>query len=450
MTPAARIAAVIELLGQIEALQRPADTVVQEYTRARRFMGSKDRRAVMDRVFAALRARARLNWWVARAGGESRDEAERRAETAAAGPRHLVLAALVLIDGMAPEDVAGLCDGGQYHPGSLEPDERALVDALAGQPLTHAEQPLWVRVEVPAWLIPSFERVFGDHLERELAALNQEAPVDLRVNPLIEPSREAVTAALAEHGMDAAPTPYAPNGVRLAGRRAVTNSAPFRDGQVEVQDEASQIAAALVGAAPDMAVCDICAGAGGKTLALAGDMDDRGRLVALDIDAERLGRAGPRLARAGAHTVERRVLADERDPWLDANAEAFDRVLVDAPCSGVGAWRRQPDARWKLTQKALANHTDLQDLILDQAAPLVRPGGRLVYATCSLLPEENGDRVAAFRERHPGFVPLPVEHVWAETIGGACPGSGPDLTLTPARTGTDGFYIAVLERREAA
>jgi len=450
MTPAARIAAVIELLGQIEALQRPADAIVQEYTRARRFMGSKDRRAVADRVFGVLRARARLSWWAARAGGADDDEAERRAAEAGIGPRHLVLAALVLVDGMAPDAVAGLCDGGQYHPAPLEPEERALVEALAGQPLTHAEQPLWVRVEVPAWLLPAFERAFGDTVETELAALNAEAPVDLRVNPLIAESREAAAAALAEHGMEAAPTPYAPNGLRLAGRRAVTTSPPFRDGRVEVQDEASQIAAALAGAEPGMAVCDVCAGAGGKTLALAADMADRGRLVALDLDADRLGRAGPRLSRAGAHGVERRVLADERDPWLTANAGAFDRVLVDAPCSGVGAWRRQPDARWKLTPEALANHTALQDTILDQAAPLVRPGGRLVYATCSLLPDENADRLAAFRERHPGFAPMPIEHVWAEALGGACPGGGVDLTLSPARTGTDGFYLAVLERREAA
>ena len=450
MTPAARIAAVIELLGQIEALQRPADAVVQEYTRARRYMGSKDRRAVTDRVFGVLRARARLSWWVARAGSDSAEEAERRAGEAGIGPRHLALAALVLVDWMAPEAVAGMFDGGRYHPAPLEPEERALVAALAEQPLTHPEQPPWVRVEVPAWLLPSFERAFANAVEDELAALNREAPVDLRVNPLLEPSRDAAAGALAEHGMPAEPTPHAPHGLRLHGRRAVTASAPFREGRVEVQDEASQLAAALVGAAAEMAVCDVCAGAGGKVLALAGDMGDRGRLVALDIDAERLGRAGPRLTRAGAHTVERRVLADERDPWLDANADAFDRVLVDAPCSGVGAWRRQPDARWKLTTTALANHVALQDLILDQAAPLVRPGGRLVYATCSLLPEENDDRVAAFRERHPAFVPLPIEHVWQETIGGQGPGSGDALTLSPARTGTDGFYVTVLERREAA
>jgi len=450
MTPAARIAAVIELLGQVEALQQPADEVVQAYTRQRRYMGSKDRRAVADRLFAVLRARARLDWWVARASGAGPEAADDAAARAAAGARHLVLAALVLVDGFPPETVAGRFDGQRYHPEPLDADERAMLDALAGQPPRHEQQAPWVRTETPPWLLPAFERMFGEDAEAELTALNAEAPVDLRVNALVEPNREAARTALTEAGMDSDPTPLAPLGLRLRGRRAVTDSAPFRDGKVDVQDEGSQLVAALVGAAPEMAVCDLCAGAGGKTLALAAAMQDQGRLAAVDVDADRLGRAGPRLARAGAHNVERRVLADGSDPWLTTNAGAFDRVLVDAPCTGVGAWRRHPDARWGLTQAALDRNTAQQDAVLAQAADLVRPGGRLIYATCSLLPEENHDRVAAFRDAHPAFVPVPIAHVWDEAMDAPCPGGGEALLLSPRRTGTDGFYAAVLERRDAA
>ena len=208
--------------------------------------------------------------------------------------------------------------------------------------------------------------------------------------------------------------------------------------------------ALLVGAKPGMAVCDFCAGAGGKTLALAAEMADRGRLVALDIDGERLGRAGPRLQRAGARNVERRMLATSQDgdgdPFVEENAGQFDRVLIDAPCTGVGAWRRQPDSRWRLSEHALAQRTTDQDRILAQAARLVKPGGRLVYATCSLLPPENGERIAAFLESHPDFRPVPVGEIWAEAIGTPGLEAGEVLQLTPARHGTDGFFIAISEK----
>jgi 16S rRNA (cytosine967-C5)-methyltransferase len=274
------------------------------------------------------------------------------------------------------------------------------------------------------------------------------------VNRLLADGRDEVARALDEEGIASRPTPWSPWGLRLSGRRAVHASAPYREGLVELQDEGSQLIALLVGAEPEMAVCDFCAGAGGKTLALAGEMGDRGRLVALDIDGERLARAGPRLQRAGANHVERRLLTSaedgEGDPFLAEHAGSFDRVLVDAPCSGVGAWRRQPESRWRLTEAALRHHEAVQARVLAQAARLVKPGGRLVYATCSLLPRENRAQVAAFREGHPEFCPVPAARVWAETLGGTPPVAGDDLTLTPAGHGTDGFYLAVLERRAAA
>jgi 16S rRNA (cytosine967-C5)-methyltransferase len=218
---------------------------------------------------------------------------------------------------------------------------------------------------------------------------------------------------------------------------------------VEVQDEGAQLVALLVGARPGERVADLCAGAGGKALALAGCMQNRGRLLAADVSAGRIRRAAARARRAGVHNAHWCVIADERDPWLRRRAGAFDRVLVDAPCSGVGAWRRSPDARWRLAPRDLEALVALQARLLESAARLVRPGGRLVYATCSLLAAENGERVEAFLAGAPAFRWLDAAQVWGEGLPGACPqppGSGPGLVLTPARHGTDGFFVAALER----
>ncbi|MBK1698458.1 RsmB/NOP family class I SAM-dependent RNA methyltransferase [Rhodovibrio salinarum] len=460
MTPGARIAAAIELLAEVDAHDRPADQVVQEYVRQRRFMGAKDRRAVTDLVFAAIRARARTSWWLALAAGHdpehvgSESVGEQAAQTPPA-PRARVFALLILGEGWTVEQLAGVCDGTGYNPPPPDEAEQVLLSALEGQTLDDPRQPDWVRLETPAWLLPAFREAFGEATEAELTALRQEAPVDLRVNRLLTDGPREVAEALAAEDLQTQPTAYSPLGLRLTGRRAVQATAPYRDGFVELQDEGSQLIALLVAAKPGMAVCDFCAGAGGKTLALAAEMNDRGRLVALDVDGERLGRAGPRLQRAGARNVERRMLATdqdgESDPFVEENAGSFDRVLIDAPCTGVGAWRRQPDSRWRLSEHALTQRTQAQDRILAQAAKLVKPGGRLIYATCSLLPQENRVRTWDFQSAHPEFRQLPIDEVWAEGVGtdttGVLPNDGQDLTLTPARHGTDGFYLAVFERQ---
>jgi 16S rRNA (cytosine967-C5)-methyltransferase len=215
---------------------------------------------------------------------------------------------------------------------------------------------------------------------------------------------------------------------------------------VEVQDEGSQIAALLVGARPGMRVVDFCAGAGGKTLALAAGMENRGKLVACDVSASRLERAVRRLRRAGVSNVERRALSSERDKWVKRHGSGFDRVLVDAPCLGTGTWRRNPDAKWRATPANLAELVIRQQEILVSAARLVRPGGRLVYATCSLLREENEDQAEAFLAAAPEFTLVPAALIWAETIGGSSPGGERYLRLTPAQHGTDGFFVATFER----
>lgn len=439
MTPGARLQAAIELLAEIHGGSAPADRAAAAFFRNRRYIGGSDRRAVLDRAYAVLRRRAALDWWIARAAPEG---------AAAETERGRMIAALALLEGWSFDRVAGAFDGGQYRPARLSESERALARALEGHTIEHPAQPAPVRLEFPAWLEPAFRDAFGDRMETELAALMVEAPLDLRVNAL-KGDRAAARAALAAEGVESAPTPLSPLGLRVAGRPPLATLESFTGGLVEVQDEGSQLVALLADARPGQRVVDFCAGAGGKTLAMAASMANKGHLVATDVLRGRVDRAAVRLRRAGVHNVERRGLSSERDPWVKRHARRFDRVLVDAPCSGCGTWRRNPDQRWRLTADGLAELAALQARILRSAARLVKPGGRLIYATCSLLAEENEAQVARFLAAFATFAPMPISKVWAATIGGACPGGGDWLRLTPARHGCDGFFVAVLGRAAA-
>ena len=430
MTPAARLAAAIELLAAVEAAPRkPADAVANDYFRNRRFIGSGDRRAVSDRAWRALRTRRRLEWWLARAGAE-------------VIPRLLVAASL-LLEGWTLEGVAQSFSGGRFAPERLTPPEATALQALERHTLDHPDMPEDVRLEIPDWLLPHLRARFGAALAAEMAAMDREAPLDLRVN-LLKASREQVQAALAAEGIQALPTPISPWGLRVAGRRPVSTGPAFQAGLVEIQDEGSQLVAALVGARPEMRVADWCAGAGGKTLALAMTMANRGHIAACDVSAPRLEGAVRRLRRAGIHNVERH-LVEPGDKWAKRRAGSFDRVLVDAPCTGIGTWRRNPDARLRLRPQDLAELLPKQAAILANAARLVRSGGWLVYATCSLLTEENEAQVDSFLSAHADFVPVPLARAWDLPV--SPPGPGPWLSLTPRTHDTDGFFAAVLERR---
>ena len=435
MTPEGRLAAVIELLAEIERQDRPADAVAGAFLKARRYIGAKDRRAIADRLWGILRRRARLDWLLASCRVES-------------SPRRRLLADLTIGDRLLPEAVGALCTGGPRGVEPLSPGDWALLQQLKGRELFHHEMPAWVKGEYPPWLEDRLAAVFGDRLGAEMGALRDEAPVDLRVNTL-KGDRQTARAALAAEGFDAVPTPLSPIGLRLPARLALTAQASFRDGLVEVQDEGSQLLALLTDARPGQAVVDFCAGAGGKTLALAATMENKGRLIACDVNARRAERATLRLRRAGVHNVTRRLLDNEADKWVKRHGGSFDRVLVDAPCSGSGTWRRNPDAKWRLTPAGLDELIALQGRILDSAARLVRPGGRLLYATCSLLAEENEARIDTFLATHPLFGLVPLADAWAATIGGACPVDEPMLRLTPASHNTDGFFAAVLERQDS-
>ncbi len=438
MTPGARVATAIEILSAIERDGAPADDVAADYFRRRRYIGAKDRADISSHIYAALRHRAALDWWIGRLAPS----------TIAKGPRSRVLALLALVAGWPADAIVACCDGDRFRPPPLGETELKLVRGLAGRTLRHPEMPRAVANDLPDWLEPYFDRVFGKGLEREMTALNAPAPLDLRVNA-IKTDRETVRRALADAGIGAEPTRWSPLGLRLRERAPLAGLTAFKDGLFDVQDEGSQVAALLVAARPGMRVVDFCAGVGGKTLALAAGMANRGKIVACDVSARRLERATRRLRRAGVGNVEHRVLSGERDQWVKRHRAGFDRVLLDVPCLGTGTWRRNPDAKWRSRPQDLAELVDRQQRILTSAARLVRPSGRLVYVTCSLLREEDEAQAEAFLAAEPAFSLLPAARVWAEAIGAAAPADlGDYLRLTPARHGTDGFFAAIFERRQ--
>ncbi|QDL92723.1 RsmB/NOP family class I SAM-dependent RNA methyltransferase [Paroceanicella profunda] len=394
MTPAARLSAAIEVLDEVLA-GTAADRALAAWGRSRRFAGAKDRAAIADLVYDALRCRRTL----ARLGG---------GETGRG-----------LIVGLSGGQEA-LFHGAAHGPAPLTGAERAARLAPAGGTLPE-------RLDFPDWMEAPLTRALGAELEPVMEALRHRAPLDLRVN-LARATPEAACAALAEDGVRATPLPAEPAALRVAeGARALRRAAAYLDGRVEIQDLSSQRVARFAGALPGQTVLDYCAGGGGKTLALGMHMQGRGRLIAHDIAPARMKDLMPRATRAGL-SVE--TIAPEGPGGGRGPALGCDLVLADAPCSGTGAWRRNPDAKWRLTQADLTALTRLQDRVLDAAARHVRPGGVLVFATCSLLVEENDDRVAAFLQRNREFA------------------GGDTLRLTPL-DGGDGFFAARLARRPA-
>lgn len=438
MTPGARIQLSIELLETVDATVPPVEPAIGSFLRARRFVGSKDRRSISDRIYRILRRRYRLQWWLART-----------AWAGATTPRVRVLADLILHPEEAEAGLDDLFSGKDREPEKLSAEEQTLIRALSGKSLVDPGMPDDVALEYPAWLDGSLRRAFGDRLQTEMRALNAAAAVDLRANSALT-DRDGALAALADEGIEAEPMPISPVGLRLKGRANLKASKAFRQGLIEIQDGGSQIVALLAGAEPGMTVVDFCAGSGGKTLALGADMMAQGEidaaLWACDVEERFLNRLIDRAERACLKPVRRHVLKQDIDPWLRDMENKADRVMVDAPCSGTGTWRRHPASKWWLTPERLAGFTDRQREILKNAAILVKPGGRLIYATCSTLAEENEDRIEEFLTDHPAFRMVPVEVAWSETLPAPCPANGNTLRLSPAITGTDAFFCAILER----
>jgi 16S rRNA (cytosine967-C5)-methyltransferase len=428
MKLAGRIAAAIEVLDDIETRHRPAADALRDWGLSHRFAGSADRAAIGNLVYDALRKRLSIAW---RMGGGT--------------PWHLAVGAAIFSWGIEPGAVNAAFAEDRHAPPPLSEELLAVVST---RDLSTA--PAHVRADVPEWLAPQFQAAFGDAWISEGKGLAERPPLDLRVNTL-KTEREKAARQLAPLGAE--PTPLSPVGLRippLEGARRhphVQAEEAYQRGRVEVQDEGSQLCALLVGASPGEQVLDFCAGAGGKTLALAASMQNRGQIYAYDPDKSRLAPIYDRLKRAGARNVQVRSPAPA---GLDDLVSSTDRVLVDAPCTGTGIWRRRPDAKWRVTPEALARRVAEQARILDAAAVFVRPGGTLVYATCSVLPAEDEERIGAFVAKHPEFQPLPMRDAWASALPEIGPPAGAIdgdfLRLTPARSGTDGFFCAVLRR----
>lgn len=423
-----RLAAAIEVLDDIEKRHRPAADALKDWGLSHRFAGAGDRAAIGNIVYDALRRKRSAAWLL-------------DAETS----RALAYGALMLEWGETPDSLDAALDGDRFAPEPLFADEKAAIAAR-----DPAEAPDVVRADCPEWCVPHLTEAFGDDWVAETAALAGRPPLDLRVNSL-RAKREKVVEELA--GTGAAPTALAHFGIRIppiagAGRHPNVQAEPaFQKGWFEVQDEGSQIVAELAGAKPGMQVLDFCAGAGGKTLALSAAMENRGQVFAHDSDKSRLAPIFDRLRRAESRNVQ--VVAKPAE--LAPLAGEMDLVVIDAPCTGAGTWRRRPDAKWRLSPRQLETRVAEQSAILDAACVYVKPGGRLCYITCSVFAEENALQVAAFLARHPEFTAADHAALWQAHFPGRGdavriePGLG--ITLGPLRTGTDGFFFAALERR---
>src|SRR6202158_3472359 len=435
MTPAARLSAAIELIDTIDAQRVPAAKALKEWGTAHRYAGSGDRAAISGLIWDVLRRRASSAWIM--------DD-----DT----PRARALGMLKLERGLDVDAIAALCDGGRFAPQPLSERERA---ALGQRSLENA--PPHIAGDYPEWLDGYFTQVFGEDRVAEATAMASRAPLDLRVNTL-KAKREKVLGSTAHLGTT--PTPWSPIGLRIdlgadARNPGVHAEEDFIKGAVEVQDEGSQLAALLSAAKPGEQVIDHCAGAGGKTLALAAMMQGKGRLIATDHDKRQLAPIHERLSRAGVHNADVRTPKGEGDTLADIRASA-DLVLIDAPCTGTGTWRRNPDAKWRMRPGALEVRLKDQVTVLDRAAALTKPGGRIAYITCSVLPPENGEQIRSFIARHPEFAVVPpsqtVTVLWdkAEDFAAATLQSPEGLLMTPRRTGTDGFFVSVLKRQASS
>lgn len=431
MTPSARLQAAIEVLTSIIDERRPAADALKTWGQSHRFAGSGDRAAIGGLVYDALRRKASSAYLM---GTDT--------------PRAVALGMLKRERGLDAEAIAKLASGAQYAAEALSDDERARLTTAS---LDGA--PAHVAGDYPEWLDEAFAQSFGDQRAEEGAALASRAPLDLRVNT-IKAERDKAAAQLADLKPEA--TPWSPWGLRItlgadAKAPPVHAEPAFIKGLVEVQDEGSQLAALFSGAKPGEQVLDLCAGAGGKTLALAAMMANTGQLFATDDDKRRLAPIHDRLTRSGARNVQVRTPKSIHTEIDDLKGR-MDLVLIDAPCTGTGAWRRNPDAKWRMRPGALEQRLTEQAGILDRATEFLKPGGRITYITCSLLEAENGAQVRGFLGRHPGFAAEPAAET-VKALGAAAAAFarvarlGPEgILMTPKSTGTDGFFVAVLRR----
>jgi 16S rRNA (cytosine967-C5)-methyltransferase len=422
---AALVGAYVAAAAAVLRFDRPSDTVLSAFFRAHPKLGVHDRGFVADSVYALLRRRRLVEFALAEIGVDRPD------------PRTIALAALARVAGLNLREAAG----------TVAPEELARMEAVKGA--GRGPLPLAVDCDLPDWVVDRVLPALGEESFRRLArALAQPAPLDLRVN-VVKADRDDVAAALATDGIEAMPTPYSPFGLRVVGKPVLNRHRLFTSGAIEVQDEGSQLLCLLLGARRGEMIVDFCAGAGGKSLALGALMRSTGRVYAFDVSERRLAKLGPRLARSGLSNIHPQRIASERDPKVKRLSGKIDRVLVDAPCTGLGTLRRNPDLKWRQTANSASELSAKQAGILAAAAGLVKRGGRLLYATCSILSEENERVVQAFLAGHPGFALVaPAAALAAARI--ELPGHAPGeefLRLRPDVHATDAFFGALMERR---
>ncbi|MBI37012.1 MAG: rRNA cytosine-C5-methylase [Alphaproteobacteria bacterium] len=429
MTPPARIAAAIELLSDIKSGFDPADVIISEYFRKRRYAGSGDRRKIREIVYNVLRNLGILKYWLIESGGDQDN------------PRSWLIISILVEE---PESLESYFVGGRFGPASISTIEKELIERLESRINTQKEPDArWALLNCPEWILEYFDRAFCGACDAELKALNSQAPVDLRVN-LLKTTREHLQSYLSDEGRGFSLTTLSPFGLRSMDWSPLLNTKAFKDGLFEVQDESSQILALVVNAQPGERVVDLCAGAGGKTLALAMMMKNKGEIIAADASDYRLRRSRSRIERAGISiinefSVESSVLAETIDP--------VDRVLIDAPCTGSGAWRRNPEVRWQLTPDKLRKYRETQEQLLHDGSRLVRSGGWLIYATCSLFLEENEEQVDVFLKNHKNFRLVTAKEFLGDNENlSSCVSDHGYLRMSPAQNKTDGVFAAIFEK----
>ncbi len=420
-----RIQAAAEVLEDVVERRTPVTMALRDWGKSHRFAGSKDRSAIGNIVLDALRRKSSIAF---------------RMDNMS--PRSLALGAAVFSGGITVDEILEQTEGDTHFGAPLTEDQ---ILKLRGQ-IKLETAPDWIRADVPDWLWPAFETNFDESAVEEGEALTHRPPMDVRAN-LIKGTRDDLTPSAATK-TDISPVGMRFQPVKGSGRHPNIQSDPdFLTGKLEIQDEGSQIVSMLVAAKPGEKILDYCAGGGGKSLALAADMNNEGALHAFDIDKRRLAPTYERSVRAGATIVK---VVQPPAKSLNNLRGSMDRVLVDAPCTGVGTWRRKPDAKWRLTEDALGRRMQEQVKVLDEAKNFVKPGGLLFYVTCSVLAAENEAQVYAFLERTEGFELLSAGEVWEDRFGVDAPkpwsADGCTLTLTPASTNTDGFFFAVMEK----
>lgn len=421
-----QVQAAIDLYNEAGRRAAPLDKCMSTYFRNRRYIGSKDKGNIAGILYGMMRRLGEVDYMIDSVKGDK--------------SYRLRILVYLLLEGASKHELENFCSGDTYAPKLLNNEEKKVIKALDFGVLKNA--PDYAKMNYPKWMDWHLKQVFGEKLPQVMQAMNQQATTDIRVNTL-KSNIDNLQESLKVENFDMRKAEYSSLCLRMDERRSVFSTKAFKQGAFEMQDEGSQLIAALCGVKSGMKVTDFCAGAGGKTLALSAAMENKGVIYALDINERRLGEMPKRLKRAGVNNVQTKVILTENDKWVKRHKETQDVVLVDAPCTGTGTWRRSPDSRWKITQESLADLTAIQKSVLQNASKMVKKGGRLVYATCSILKEENEHQVEEFLKENPTFRVQPIKDL--EVPSNIPEGMEDYLRLNPHDHGTDGFFVAVLE-----